>query len=376
MAQLTGKALDTEKVRSYFPNLDGLRGIAVSLVVAWHIELHKPLFGFKQFFFNDIGFIGVTIFFILSGFLITYTLINEKTAKQKINFKAFYIRRVLRIWPLYLTTLLFFFVIYPRGMDTGTFAMCLLFLPNLALMLGKLNIFTQQIWSIGVEEQFYLLLPQFFRIKSKRATLVALVILTMLITVTKQLCLSMGDHHFFAVLGQYLYFFRIDQLLLGGIGAMVLYYHVNADSQKKQRINLSILFSKMAQILFWTYFLGHMLFGDNLYGIFKNSSLFAFVTVLIVINLSVNTSIVNLNNALFRYLGKTSYGIYLLHNLILVSVFTIMQSYIGALNPILVNLIAYPCIFALSVWVAGLSYRYFESYFLNLKARFTVVPKV
>ncbi|MEI6088545.1 MAG: acyltransferase, partial [Bacteroidota bacterium] len=109
---------NTKKI--YFPNLDGLRSIAVMLVVVWHIEIHKVRFGFKQLYFNDTGFMGVSIFFVLSGFLIAYILLVEKDLNQKVNFKAFYIRRILRIWPLYFFTLLFGYFIYPQGMSLST----------------------------------------------------------------------------------------------------------------------------------------------------------------------------------------------------------------------------------------------------------------
>ncbi len=92
-----------EKV--YFPGLNALRFIAASAVIITHIELLKGFFGLKSFWQNpllyNLGGLGVYFFFVLSGFLITYLLLKEKTVLNDIKIKNFYIRRILRIWPLY-----------------------------------------------------------------------------------------------------------------------------------------------------------------------------------------------------------------------------------------------------------------------------------
>lgn len=101
----------------FLPGLNGLRAIAAIAVVISHITLIFSTFGsdFKLFGSDDKGnpnayllaSYGVTIFFVLSGFLITYLLILEKE-KKPINIKSFYIRRILRIWPLY-----YFYLVNP-----------------------------------------------------------------------------------------------------------------------------------------------------------------------------------------------------------------------------------------------------------------------
>ena len=89
----------------YLPGLNGLRAIAALSVVVSHITIALPDFGLEKI--GDWGFAahGVTLFFTISGFLITYLLLLEKK-KQKINIKKFYARRILRIWPLYYSYLL------------------------------------------------------------------------------------------------------------------------------------------------------------------------------------------------------------------------------------------------------------------------------
>ena len=95
----------TAATRSYYPALDGLRGVGCFLIVAYHLFsfVHKYLF---------FSLLAMDIFFVLSGFLITDILLN--TYEERNYLKNFYIRRLLRVFPLYYTCLLFFFLILPR----------------------------------------------------------------------------------------------------------------------------------------------------------------------------------------------------------------------------------------------------------------------
>jgi len=90
---------------AYFPNLDGLRFIGSLIIIIFHIEdiklkENRPTISFIHSY-NPIGNFDVSLFFVLSGFLITYLLLKEKKENGAINLKAYYARRTLRIWPLY-----------------------------------------------------------------------------------------------------------------------------------------------------------------------------------------------------------------------------------------------------------------------------------
>src|SRR6187402_557963 len=108
------------KKRIFFPNLDGLRFICFFFVFMVHSFVtddvsinNNPVHIFlKQYLFAG-GQLGVNMFFVLSGFLITYLLLSEKEISGKINIKNFYIRRVLRIWPLYFFCVFFGFILFP-----------------------------------------------------------------------------------------------------------------------------------------------------------------------------------------------------------------------------------------------------------------------
>ncbi|OOG62401.1 hypothetical protein B0E44_18535, partial [Flavobacterium sp. A45] len=165
-----------QKDNFYFSNLNGVRCIAAFMVIVGHIELNKSYFGLPNNFqsVKRLGELGVSLFFVLSGFLITYLLLREKGKYGKINIRLFYLRRVLRIWPLYyLVVLLSLFVLpnlsvfqmpyFHLDLDTNyqLFMVCFMFvffLPNVLINL-KLIPFATQTWSIGTEEQFYLIWP-------------------------------------------------------------------------------------------------------------------------------------------------------------------------------------------------------------------------
>jgi len=166
-------ALVGEKI--YFPGLNGLRFIAAFVVVLDHIEQIKTWFGLPPAAFladwgNATGDYAVTLFFALSGFLITYLLLAEQRQTGTIHIRKFYLRRILRIWPLYYLLVLIGFAALPpliagdyagpRGPYTLTGLLIhLLFAPNLAPFLGVVVPGISHLWTIGVEEQFYLAWP-------------------------------------------------------------------------------------------------------------------------------------------------------------------------------------------------------------------------
>ena len=179
----------------YLPGLNSLRFFAAFLVILTHIELLKEQLGFSNSlkFLEQLilGGLGVYFFFVLSGFLITYLLIHEKEKTGTIKIKAFYIRRLLRIWPLYyFITLLAFFILpnfemmeiawlqqFYHSNFTVNLVLFLLMLPNLALALNPAVAHAGQLWSIGVEEQFYLIFISLSFLLKKRTYILIIFLL-------------------------------------------------------------------------------------------------------------------------------------------------------------------------------------------------------
>ena len=182
------KPIETNKI--YFENLDTLRFLAFFAVFASHSMLKTAIFGlsdnelYKHIInFTMSGSVGVSFFFVLSGFLITYLIIKEVEETNTLNIKHFYIRRTLRIWPLFFFVVIFGFFIYPVfkkiiGMDTdlpNRIWYHLSFLSNfdaIYIAQNKLHATSPMMvgitWSVSIEEQFYLVWPLMFMIYPKK----------------------------------------------------------------------------------------------------------------------------------------------------------------------------------------------------------------
>lgn len=154
----------------WIPELDGLRGVAVLLVALHHF---RPLPWFPETFRAALGFgwVGVDLFFALSGFLITGILLDSRGAAN--YFRAFYARRALRILPLYLTALAVCFVILPaaglfRAPDPALAAWYWLHASNWVSAFGWEVPALSHFWSLAIEEQFYLVWPAVVAIAGAR----------------------------------------------------------------------------------------------------------------------------------------------------------------------------------------------------------------
>lgn len=141
--------------KSYIPALDGLRGIAIITVIISHMLLNTSLAKYM------LGNIGVEIFFVLSGFLITTLLLKEKMRTGSISLTNFYIRRALRILPvayLFLMVLLVLSYIFTLNTSAGSFMASAFYIRNLHLNYAA-NSYNAHFWTLAVEEQFYFIFP-------------------------------------------------------------------------------------------------------------------------------------------------------------------------------------------------------------------------
>ncbi|OOG53823.1 hypothetical protein B0E48_15600 [Rhodanobacter sp. C03] len=170
--------------------LDGLRGVAILLVLLHGFDVIQSSAGFGHALdaVLDLGWIGVQLFFVLSGFLITGILLDSRHTPT--YYKSFFVRRVLRIFPLYYGVLLTAFVVLPRlapAIGGGEHQLWLwIYLANFAAPFGYGEPAFPHFWSLCVEEQFYLLWPFAVRHAGRRGV-IALSTLLVIIAIGSRL---------------------------------------------------------------------------------------------------------------------------------------------------------------------------------------------
>lgn len=363
----------------YFPNLNGIRFIAAFLVIIHHIEQIKNLFGLESKWTNPainlIGPLGVILFFVLSGFLITYLLLVEEKEMKGISIKSFYIRRILRIWPLYYLIIVLSFFLIPQisflnltGWSDHIYndfflklVLFVFFLPNLALVLFPPVAYASQTWSVGVEEQFYLIWPILIKnVKNKKRLLYTIIFgylfLKLILFNLIQDFLFWNDYMSYAK--AFFESFNIDCMAIGGLFAVYLF-----ENDKK----IKLFISRYTQIIVYTILLILLLNGIKIPYI--NFEFYAVLFGVVILNLAANeNTILKLENKLFHYLGKISYGLYMYHPLAIVITLKILA--IFKIDNIVIQ---YLSVISITILIAGVSYRYFESYFIQKKLKFSKI---
>ena len=181
-------ATDNAPSAKFIPQLDGVRGLAILAVMAVHLLENVPRFSqslaYRWFFLGGaLGGLGVDLFFVLSGFLITGILIDS--SRNPKFFRNFYARRALRIWPLYYSVVFFAFLFVPhfrpdlaaKAGGSHPLAAHIFFLQNFLVSPADYA-FLGITWSVAIEEQFYMFWPLLVRYcKTSTFTIVLLAIL-------------------------------------------------------------------------------------------------------------------------------------------------------------------------------------------------------
>ena len=376
MSESTGTAEHSAGV--YFPNLNGLRFIAAFLVIIHHVEQIKSLYEIDNIwnssFVQIIGEQGVVLFFVLSGFLITYLLLEEENRTGTIKIRNFYLRRILRIWPLYfflgflaLAVLpqISLFVLPGYGHDviyrhlSTKILLFTFFLPNLMPFLGGIIPYASQTWSIGTEEQFYLIWPWLMKnIRKYRIALMLAIILGYILT-ARALWSSHTDFlPFKYYISGFWSLFNIDCMAIGGFLAILL--HTQNRFLKFFRNNIAFY----ASLLLVSYMLSKGVVIEHVY-----KETYAILFGIIILNFASNPNLhFNLEAGIFKYLGKISYGLYMYHP---IAIALTVAAAISFKLPF--NIFIYPVSVGLTVLLAGLSYKYFESVFLRVKLHYSTV---
>ena len=207
------------------PTLDGLRALSIGLVLFAHS--HPPVELQKLAFYC--GTLGVRIFFVISGFIITWLLLQEVKSGGRISLKNFYIRRIARIFPAYYVYLLIIFLLDRAGLvDGGSNSqkiLNILFLANYGPCEGPTGV----LWSLGVEEQFYLVWPGIFMLFSffRQKTTVFMILLSVIACspILRGLHIFLWENQEkYFWLHHFSFIFHMDIIAWGCVGAIAAFY--------------------------------------------------------------------------------------------------------------------------------------------------------
>jgi peptidoglycan/LPS O-acetylase OafA/YrhL len=351
----------------HLPGLNGLRAFAAVAVVVSHLRLNLPAFGMPARPGLLLAQYGVTMFFALSGFLITYLLMKERAAAGRIDVRRFYLRRILRIWPLYYLYLaaavLAVWATAPEALP-GSLALYVLLLPNLAFMFNRSLPMLDHYWSLGVEEQFYAVWP--LVLARLHRPVIALVRFVTIFLIAKAAAGYAKYRYGIDLPWLTLGVNRFDCMMLGAIGGILAF----EDDRRFMRLYRHPL----AQLLAW---LVLALITLNHFDVHPlvNHEVVAAASTVAILNLAFNPrSLVSLDYPLFDFVGKISFGIYVYHPLVFAALARLRPKAAGnALPDIASELGLYAVVVALTTVIAWISYVVLERPFLRLKERYAIV---
>ncbi|MBO4402761.1 MAG: acyltransferase [Bacteroidales bacterium] len=340
----------------HLPGLNGLRAIA-ALSVMWGHTFQTDFGNWGVTGYTlPVAADGVTLFFVISGFLITYLLLHEQAQNRTISIPKFYMRRILRIWPIYYAYMIVALIIC--GVENGSALWFYgFFAANIPFILSVGIIPIVHYWSLGVEEQFYLFWP--WIVKFTHGKNVRLLTVAIGLCVLWLLC-KWGTtiaYRFFAVT-------RFDCMMIGAMGAM-LYFSKNSFFLKVFG-NRWVGFVSLLAITFsipWA----------NCIPAPVRPQVIALLSLGAIMSQLAVHPVVNLENRLCDFVGRISYGIYVIHPLVIILLSSFYRNHAPQMPHLLSATAVYLIVTVFTIFVAAMSYRWFEQPFLRMKNRFAIV---
>lgn len=355
----------------YFPQLDSIRGLsflAVYFFHSFHPEFTNSFWSkMIQYFYNNL-ILSIDVFFILSSFLLTWLGISEYKEKGNFSFINYFIRRALRIWPLYFLLMFFSFVLVPALATYFSVPVTLppayyyiFFISN--FYLESHVYFLRFLWTLSVEEQFYLFWGICLLLFQKKLLACAVLLIMISVGYTIYAMQNNLDSYFNTL--TYLFDFAvgiISAALLHKGGAVILFFkRMNVVSNSLFLLLLPSMFMLMFCLTYFTA------------GAFSNwldvilRYLFIVYIGLFIIDQMVNeNAILKLGKQRFLiYTGKISYGLYCFHGIVLsFGLFALQKT--GMHLPIIIRIFV---LLLVNYFISALSYQFIEKPFLNLKNR-------
>lgn len=346
----------------HLPGLNGLRAIA-ALSVMWGHVFQKDFGNWGTSGFSlPVVADGVTLFFVISGFLITYLLLNEQKTSSDISIPKFYMRRILRIWPIYYVYMIIALWVTGTWHDSNIWYYGF-FAANIPFIITAGIWPIVHYWSIGVEEQFYLFWPWVVKLtkgKYGRLLAVAATLCGIWLVCKWGVYVACGPntlYRFFAAT-------RFDCMMIGALGA-ILYFKGNTLFMKTVG-NRWVGLICLTALAFSTPWMGCVPAPVR-------PQVLALLSLAAIMSQLIDNPVVSLENRVCDTVGKISYGIYVIHPLMIFLLSGLWRNAGLQISSFWDGVIIYIGMTLSVCAIAWLSYRYFERPFLKMKDRFTIV---
>ena len=374
------------RVSGHLPGLDGVRGLAILLVMALHFVGDATAYTFGQRLtvkLASYGLLGVDLFFVLSGFLITGLLLDAKNGEH--YFRNFYARRMLRIFPLYYLVLAFLFLVLP-GITSLPPALEEARRHQVWLWTYTSNFYiaakgswaaltyVSHFWSLAIEEHFYLVWPLVvFSVRREVLERICAVVLVVALALRISLVLAGVSDLSISVLTPC----RIDTLCVGALLAALCRREGGAEALVRRSGSAMLAFGGAALLV--SAWCATVKTGLPVLHEIRNSLYALFFGGLVLVSLKPQPDVVAkaFRSRGLRFFGKYSYGLYVYHCML--AWYLVEMGAEDRFDALLGNhslAIAVKALFstAVSVVVAVLSYELLEKRFLALKKFFEGRP--
>ena len=362
-----------------FPNLNGLRFVGAFMVFVFHVfSLGREHWGnFKDSTFFSIlakitskGHLGVSLFVVLSGFLITYLMMNELQKNGQIRLSNFIARRILRVWPLYFVVVLFGFFVFPMlpfgKLTEHKLINFTFFLSNLDEiwfgMRDSLNFLTAT-WSVSVEEQFYLcwaFLIGVFRFSKKQQFWIFFISILLISIVFRTIFIQNERILYYHTISV------ISDFAIGGILALLAFDNkIQIFFERISKFQILLIYCMGIVVLF----LESKIFINYLF-VFQRIVIASFFAFVIAEQVYAKKSLFKLDQIPgLKKSGELTYGFYLFHCIVIYYVQAIFTG--NQWTESIVNFSFYLILcFSITYISSWISFRYFESPILKLKKYF------
>ncbi|WP_145074758.1 acyltransferase family protein [Poriferisphaera corsica] len=356
--------------RRHFTSLDGLRCFAI-LTVLWH-HAFRPEFLNAQLLTR--GFLGVDLFFILSGFLITTLLIRERAIHQSISLRAFYARRSLRIFPIYYLSLIALTLLFALGFSsphhqTTFFQQLPLYLTYTSNWSDTHALNLAPLWSLATEEQFYLFWPLVERFAKPT---IRFLFYAFALCLSQAINFQLIYPFFSPDLAAHLQSLEIMQstftpILLGVGLAYLLHHKPTFNKLYKPLAHIAALPCLVLTLILLIHFTPANILGLPRLLIQLNFSL---ILAAIILNPK-HFAHTLLNLKPITHIGLISYGMYLYHMWVLALQRQLLTPHISPENQAYFDFLLGTL---LTIIAATLSFKLIESPLLKLKKHFTRIP--